>query len=225
MAHESADLSLKPQTQKITSADEAPIGGFDLLLYAGVVVSWSLSWYAIILQLGVVSPEVSLVWRFLLSALFMFAIVLLRRERIVFPARNHIYFAATGVFMFSTNFLLFYHAGHYLVSGLLSVVFSLASIFNIALAAIFLNQRPGIRTLSGALMGVTGIALMFWPEIKGTNLTGGAGLGLALCIGGTLCFCTGNMLSATMQKQKIPVLPATGCPGRRARPPVPASTT
>ncbi|MGI9373337.1 MAG: DMT family transporter [Hyphomicrobiales bacterium] len=209
MSQESANQAPSLQGSHAATGDDAPIGGFDLLLYAGVVVSWSLSWYAIILQLGVVSPEVSLVWRFLLAAFFMFAIVLLRREPIRFPAKSHIYFAATGVFMFSTNFLLFYHAGHYLVSGLLSVVFSLASIFNIAFAALFFGQRPGIRTLSGALMGVTGIALMFWPEIRNTSLAGGAGLGLALCIGGTLCFCTGNMLSATMQRQKIPVLPAT----------------
>ncbi|GAG06350.1 unnamed protein product, partial [marine sediment metagenome] len=50
------------------AAAEAPVGKTDFALYAGVVASWSLSWYAIILQLGTVAPEVSLVWRFLLAS-------------------------------------------------------------------------------------------------------------------------------------------------------------
>jgi len=210
MATETVKTASKVNLTNVSTAhEEPPIGSFDLLLYAGVVVSWSLSWYAIILQLGVVAPEISIVWRFSLAALMMFAIVLLRREKVRFAVKDHLYFAATGIFMFSTNFLLFYYAGSYLVSGLLSVVFSLASIVNIALAALFLGQRPGIRTLSGAAIGVTGVGLMFWPEISGTTLTGGALTGLALCMGGTMCFCIGNMFSAAMQKRKLPVLPAT----------------
>ncbi len=188
---------------------EAAIGKFDFALYAGVVASWSLSWYAIVLQLGKVPPEVSLVWRFLLAAAIMFIWAGIRGWRMRFSVREHMLFAATGVFMFSTNFLCFYYAGQYLVSGLLSVVFSLASIFNIALAAIVFGQRPGIRTLSGATIGITGIGFMFWPEISGTSLNGNAITGLILCIGGTMCFCTGNMLSANLQRRKLPVLPAT----------------
>ncbi|MGI9480819.1 MAG: DMT family transporter [Hyphomicrobiales bacterium] len=210
MAMENADINPSQRAATVTPMrDEAPVDKADILLYAGVVASWSLSWYAIIMQLGVVAPEVSLVWRFALAAAVMIALGLFRRETLRFSAKEHAMFAATGLFMFSTNFLFFYYAGQYLVSGLLSVVFSLASIFNIALAAIFLGQRPGIRTLSGAAMGVTGIGLMFWPEISTTSLTGSAALGLMLCICGTLCFCTGNMISATMQRRKIPVMPAT----------------
>ncbi|GAG28693.1 unnamed protein product, partial [marine sediment metagenome] len=139
----------------------------------------------------------------------MFSWVIVRKARLRFSLREHMSFAATGLFMFSTNFLCFYYAGEYLVSGLLSVVFSLASIVNIALAAMFLGQRPGIRTIGGAALGITGIALMFWPEISGTSLNTDALTGLFLCVCGTLCFCTGNMLSAGLQRRKTPVLSAT----------------
>jgi drug/metabolite transporter (DMT)-like permease len=205
-----SQIAAQPGTaQMLHDGAEAPVGRTDVALYAGVVASWSMSWYAIILQLGAVAPEVSLVWRFSLAALLMFSWVGLRRARMRFSLREHVALAATGIFMFSTNFLCFYYAGQFLVSGLLSVVFSLASIFNLALAAIILGQRPGIRTLSGAAIGITGIGLMFWPEISDTSLNGSAITGLILCVCGTLCFCIGNMLSATLQRRKLPILPAT----------------
>ena len=42
---------------------------FDMLLYAGVVFGWSTSWLPLKWQLGVVAPEISLFWRFLMAAL------------------------------------------------------------------------------------------------------------------------------------------------------------
>lgn len=190
-------------------AEETPLERLDYTLYGGVVVSWSLSWYAIILQLGVVSPEVSLVWRFTLAALIMFAWVGIRGGKLRFALAEHARFAVLGLFIFSVNFLFFYFAGSYLVSGLLSVVFSLASVFNICLTAIIFGQRPGRRTLGGVTMGIAGIALLFWPEVGGAKLDGGSLTGLALAVCGTLCFCTGNLISARLQARRIPVLSST----------------
>ena len=47
---------------------------FELFLYVAVVFGWSTSWYPLSLQLGVVAPEVSIFWRFLVSSLMMLAI-------------------------------------------------------------------------------------------------------------------------------------------------------
>ena len=44
---------------------------FDMLLYAGVVFGWSTSWLPLKWQLGVVVPEISLFWRFLMAAPMM----------------------------------------------------------------------------------------------------------------------------------------------------------
>ena len=61
----------------------------------------------------------------------------------------------------------------------------------------------------GAGLGVAGIALMFAPEIAGQDWSGGALLGLGLCVGGTISFCLGNQLSAKLQALEVPVLSAS----------------
>jgi drug/metabolite transporter (DMT)-like permease len=76
------------------------------------------------------------------------------------------------------------------------------------LGALVLKQRADWRLALGGLMGVTGVALMFWPEFQRTSADGMLALGLGLCVLGTLCFCSGNMLSAKNQRDGISVISA-----------------
>jgi drug/metabolite transporter (DMT)-like permease len=104
------------------------------------------------------------------------------------------------------NFVLFYYGGLTIPSGLLAVVFSLASIFNLFLGAILLGQRIERQVAAGGLVGAAGIALLFWPEIAGLGL--GGATGLILCVIGTLLFCLGNMISTVIQRRGAPLLSA-----------------
>lgn len=190
------------------AAERRPFGRIELALYAVTVFAWSTSWIALRNQLGVVAPEVSLVWRFLLAAVLMFGWVAARGLPLAFPVRIHGRFALMGLLMFSTNFALFYHGGQHLASGLLSVVFSLTSVFNLLLGFAIDGTRPGPRALAGALLGFAGVALLFWPEIHGQTFDPEAALGLGLCAAGTLCFCLGNQVSGRVQAAGVPVLSA-----------------
>ncbi|NRG19895.1 EamA family transporter [Rhizobiales bacterium] len=183
----------------------------DFGLYGATVLVWGVSWYAVKLQAGPVSPEVSVFWRFVLAAFIMMSWARIKGARLAFPRFDHVRFAALGGFIFSTNFVLFYYGSHYVPSGLLSVVFSLTSIFNMLLGFAIFGQKISRRVLIGALLGFTGIALMFRPQIFAQGATGfdtGALTGLAFCIGGTLSFCFGNMVSAANQRAGISVLSA-----------------
>ncbi|MCX5495489.1 DMT family transporter [Kaistia dalseonensis] len=182
--------------------------GLDYTLYAITVFAWSTSWIALKMQLGVVAPEVSLTWRFALASAIMFVWAALRGNRLAFPLADHLRFAGLGVFIFSLNFVQFYHGGAKLASGLLAVIFSLASVFNMILGAIFLRQPIDRRVLAGAAFGFGGVALMFWPEIAGTEIDHDAAIGFLLCVGGTLFFCVGNMISASNQRRGLPVASA-----------------
>ncbi len=180
----------------------------DLALYATTVFCWGTSWIALSAQVGVVAPEVSIFWRFCLAAAIMWAWVAMRGERLRFSAADHLRFAAAGLFLFSTNFTLFYYGALTIPSGLLAVVFSLASIFNLLLGAVLLRQRIEPRVALGGVVGFTGIGLLFWPEIAGAGFDRGALTGLALCIAGTLSFCLGNMVSTVIQRRGIPLVSA-----------------
>jgi drug/metabolite transporter (DMT)-like permease len=59
----------------------------------------------------------------------------------------------------------------------------------------------------GAALGVTGIALLFGPEIAATEASGATALGLALALLATVFFCIGNMISAAHQASGVPLLP------------------
>lgn len=172
------------------------------------MVVWGTTWIALTFQLGTVAPQVSIVWRFLLAAPVMFLICRLAGAPVMFPVRTHLRFAALGLFLYSTNFILFYNAGHYVVSGLLSVIFSLAAITNIALAALFLGEPLRPRVAVGALCGLLGVGLMFWRDIDLGDLGSGPAVGLMLGVLGCLSFSTGNMISARAQRDGIPVLSA-----------------
>ncbi|MGN6570462.1 MAG: DMT family transporter [Pseudolabrys sp.] len=182
----------------------------DYALYAIAVLVWGLSWIALHYQVGQVAPEVSIVWRFLVAAPLMLAFAALRGERLAFGLTDHVHFAALGAAIFSTNYALFYYAGAYIASGLLSIAFSLAAIVNVVFANLFFGARIEGRVLVGAAFGVAGVALMFYPEIGGVQLGGGALVGLALSLGGTVCFCLGNMLSIAAQRKGLPVYATIG---------------
>jgi drug/metabolite transporter (DMT)-like permease len=180
----------------------------DIGLYAGTVLIWSTTWLAIKFQLGTVDPQVSIVWRFLIAGVLMFLVARVAGAPLAFPLRMHLRFAALGLFLYSTNFILFYNAGHFVVSGLLAVFFSLASLTNIGLAVLVLGEPLRGRVLLGAVFGLAGVMLMLWHEIDWNALGAGPLTGLALGLLGCLSFSIGNMISARVQRQGIHVLSA-----------------
>lgn len=192
--------------------DDPTLSPLDMGLYGLTVLAWGFSWYALKLQLGTVPPEVSVFWRFVLASAIMMGWAMARGAQLSFPLRTHLRFAGLGLFLFSTNFTLFYYGGQYVPSGLLSVVFSLASVFNMILGFAIFGQRISRRVMLGALLGFAGVALLFRPQIMGaadSGLDATALLGLGLCVAGTLSFCLGNMVSTANQKSGIPLVSAT----------------
>lgn len=182
--------------------------GRDYLLYAGIIWGWSTSWYAIKQQLGEVSPEVSVFWRFLLTFPLMFALAIYRKDGWRFPLVLHPLLAMTGVLMFSTNFILFYHAGRYLPSGLLAVVFSLASMVNLLLGVLLWGDPFRPRLALGSLLGVVGVAALVQPQIASFDTAPLARTGLLIGIFGTLCFSLGNQVTVRLQRHGARIVPA-----------------
>lgn len=202
-------MAIPPATVAPPAARADGLNRSEVALYAVLVFVWGTSWIALHFQLGVVAPEVSLVWRFALAMLICFVIALVKRQPLRFDARTHLRFALAGVLMYSTNFLLFYHAGAHVPTGLLAVVFALASPINIALGALMFRRPVELRVLLGAALGVAGVGLLYAPQIAGAGFDLAALGGLGLCVAGTLCFCLGNMVSSVIQKD-VPDVAATG---------------
>ena len=170
------------------------------LLFTVVVFVWGLTWYAIKLQLGPAPAETSIFWRFLVAAAIMWIglAVAGRLKRV--PLRGHLWFAALGAALFSCNFLFFYNAERFIASGVVSVVFAMASAFNVLNQGLFNGVRPIARTVFGALIGAAGVACLFADQLAATAAGGGTALGLLLSLGGTYCFSLGNLASRPAAK-------------------------
>ena len=113
--------------------------------------------------------------------------------------------ALMGFFMFSSNFTLFYYASEHIASGLLAVVWSMTSIINIFMVAIITRSKPNYFQLLASAIGLFGITLIFIPELKVSEL---AFESLIMCIIGTISFCSGNLVSRSLQNENIPVMSA-----------------
>ena len=180
---------------------------YDFLLYVAVIFGWSTSWYPLSLQLGMVAPEVSLVWRFGASGLIMVGICLLRGVDMRFGRAEHVRFLLLGMALFSTNFALFYNASLYAASGLLAVMLSMASLINVGLVAAVNRRPPPLLQVAAALTGLAGLGLVFLPELRMSPTVLPA---MAFGLAGTMSFCVGNMLSSTSQGRGVHVLASTG---------------
>lgn len=172
----------------------------NILLYLGTVLIWGTTWLAIAFQVGTVQVEVSAFYRFALAALAQIIFMLALRKLTWVPIKQHKWFVLQGWCLFCLNFIFFYNAAKYLPSGLIAVVFSLASIFNMINAFIFQQKPPSVRSLIGSCLGVLGVCTLFWEDIQLGNGTSFGLVGLLLSIAGTYCFSLGNLVSQHQQK-------------------------
>ena len=175
-------------------------------LYIATVLIWGSTWFAIKFQLGVVEAEVSLVYRFLLAAIILLLFCLLSKRRLRFSISEHFFIALQGLFLFSTNYLIFYWATGLLTSGIVALLFSTVILMNIVNGALFRGQSISTRVLIGAMFGISGIAAIFWSEVAGLDNNSSTWQGLWMCLIATFFASIGNILSARNQKIDLPVV-------------------
>jgi drug/metabolite transporter (DMT)-like permease len=172
----------------------------NISLYLLTVLIWGTTWIALKLQLGDVAIPVSIVYRFGLAALILFAMLLVSGKLQKVNRRGQLICLAQGVCLFCVNFMCFLHASQWIPSGLVAVVFSTSTLWNALNARVFFKQRIARNVLAGGALGLVGLACLFWPELSGHSASQETLIGLGLALLGTLCFSAGNMLSSLQQK-------------------------
>ena len=189
----------------------------NLSLYAATVFIWGSTWLGIKFQLGEVDPLVSVVYRFCLASVLLFAWCRLRSLNMRFAMRDHLFIALQGTCLFAVNYWLFYLAEVHLTSGIVAVMFSTIVFWNILNGRIFLKTPVRVNVIVGAGMGIAGIGLIYWPELSGFSLADDGFKGFVLSMTATLLASFGNILSARNQRHGLPVVQTnaygrpTGC--------------
>ena len=154
----------------------------DVLLAAIVASIWGFSFVATKVGLQSFTPAQLVVLRFVLASLP--ALVLPR------PALSWPKLIIIGLALFTGQFLLLFLAFDFgLPPGVASVTQQSQAFFTLALAALFLGERPGLRQWCG--MGLAAAGLMLLGASIDADLTA---LGLTLALAAALSWSVGNIL-------------------------------
>jgi drug/metabolite transporter (DMT)-like permease len=175
------------------------------LLYLVTVLIWGSTWFAIEFQLGEVAVEVSLLYRFALSALLMWLFCWWRRLPMRFSAKDHGFIALLALFNFALNYILIYQAQQYLTSAMTAIAFTTMLLMNIVNTRLFFGMPVAKRIYFGALMGIAGIVVLFYPDLDGLDFTNASLIGLILVLGSALSASLGNMASVRNSRAGLPI--------------------
>jgi drug/metabolite transporter (DMT)-like permease len=176
------------------------------MLYVMTVLIWGTTWFAIEFQLGVVAPAVSVFYRYALASLLLFAWCRYRGLGLQFGLGDHARFALLGSLLFCANYILTYYAQQHITSALSAIAFSTMLWMNILNARIFFGMKSGWRVLFGSLLGIIGIAVLFYPQIDSLSWSDATVYGTTLCLSGAFLASLGNMVSQSAQNKGLPIV-------------------
>jgi len=178
-------------------------------LFAICTAIWGSTWMAITFQLGVVPPEVSVVYRFALAAVLIGVGCVATRRSLAFPPATHAWLAAWGATMFGLNYVAVYYAEAHVSSGLVAVVFATIVFMSAFGMRLFFGTPLTTRMLVAATLGVGGIALLFLPELESARDGGQTAIGVAYAFGATVLATGGNLIAVRNHARDLPVYPTT----------------
>ena len=127
-----------------------------------------------------------------------------------FSVEQHSFMALLGLLLFGLNYYLFYCAELYVTSGLAAVIFSTIVIMNIINGALVLKTPVDRRVIIGGIFGLSGIILVFRPEITTFSLDNNGVKGIIFCLLATLLASFGNIISARNQDKGMPIIQTNG---------------
>ena len=179
-----------------------------LALFAATVLIWGTTWLAIAMQLGPVPVLTSVFYRFALAAVLMLPGLAMLGRLTPMPKGGHRFVFLQGLCLFSFNFICFYNATRFIPSGLVSVIFSLATIYNAVNARLIFGDRISPRALLATALGAAGLGALFAPDLMGHEVDLDTLKGMGLAGLGTLFFSLGNMVSRRNSAAGIPPLTA-----------------
>jgi len=177
----------------------------NLRLFVACVAIWGSTWLAIKYQLGVVAPEASVAYRFLLASLLLFAYCRARGLSLRFPRRIHAWIALQGLFMFGASYVFVYYAERHLVSGLVAVGYSASPLLGMLGQRIFFGTPMTARIATGSLLGIGGITLVFAPEFAQLGASDHPVLGVSFTVLSVVLSMVGSLVAHRNHDADIPV--------------------
>jgi drug/metabolite transporter (DMT)-like permease len=186
------------------------------VLFTIASLIWGSTFFAITLELGEVPPAVSVVYRFALASLTLFAFCLLRGDKLRLSWRVQRWALLQGFFTFCVSYVCTYNAEQYVVSALVAVLFALMVFWTPICARIAFGTKIPRRTWGAGAAAIAGVTLLFWHAIEGALRELGQGgqghfiLGLALGIAASIASSAGSIVVNKVREESNNLMLTTG---------------
>lgn len=178
----------------------------NVILYLIPALIWGSTWFAITFQVGDVDPIVSVSYRFLLAGLILLGYSKIRKLKLNYTFSEHGFILLQGLFLFGFNYWMVYLAEQTLTSGLVALVFSTMLFMNIFNSRIFLKNVIPWKVYGGAVLGLTGIVMIFYRDLANFSFSDTASIALLQAVGAAYIASLGNIISARNQSAGLPVI-------------------
>ncbi len=179
-------------------------------LFAICVLVWGTTWHAITYQIGDFPAEVGVALRFALAGASLLAFCRWRGMRLGYPRADHAALALQGVFLYGVSYVCVYHAERFVPSGLVAVGYSASPLLAGVGSALLFSTTLGRRFVAGGVLGLFGVALIFWPEITRPGNGDRAALGALITVASVLLSAVGSLAASRNSHRGVPLLPALG---------------
>jgi len=174
------------------------------------VLVWGTTWYAITFQIGHASPEIGVTLRFALAGGTVLAMCAWRGMPLRFKPREHARFALQGSFLYGVSYICVYHAEQHVASGLVAVGYSASPLISGLGAWALFGVRISRRFVFGGVLGIAGVALIFWPEFGKAAGSNSAALGALFTVASVLLSTVGSLTASRNRNHGLPLWPSLG---------------
>jgi len=174
-----------------------------IVAFALVYVFWGSTYLGIQEAVGKagepgVPPMLMAATRFTIAGVLMLAFLALRGRNILMPRRDFIQQGVIGVLLLSIANVVLAWAEQWVPTGLAALLVSITPLWFLVLETWVLpgEHRFSGRTLAGLSLGIAGIVILIWPELRHSSGIGRKELIASLILPiGSLSWATGSVLS------------------------------
>jgi drug/metabolite transporter (DMT)-like permease len=151
-------------------------------LMAFVVLAWGFEYVAAKAALDTIKPITLVFFKYLVGAIILLTIKLVRDRRFPFTLRDVPFFVLCGVFGDVIYFSCEYGAMSYLPVSLLTIILSFVPVISIAVESVIYKTRPTLPIIVGIIVSIAGVTLVIGADFSGL-FEGGQVWGYLLAFG------------------------------------------
>jgi drug/metabolite transporter (DMT)-like permease len=185
------------------------VSGADLAAIVVCTLAWGTTWYAITWQLGTVDALVSVVYRFAIASLVLFAWCRARGEPMGLAAAQHRAALGIGLYTFAIDYALVYLAEERVTSAVVAVMFATLAFANLIAFRVVFRQRAPRSAWVATGLGALGVGLLSWGELAQARMNPRAAAGLALAALGVVAAAIGNVYARRAEEAGVSVAAST----------------